>query len=173
MYRPADEGLTSDRSAARRLCGKYNAIHDAGGAEGDAILAGLLGTKPSAIHIEPTFRCDYGYNIHLGEKFYANFDLVILDVCAVRIGSHCMIAPRVSICAATHPLDAQERISGCEYGAPITIGDNAWIGAHAVINPGVTLGNNVVVASGAVVTKSFGDNVVLAGVPAKVIRRLE
>lgn len=132
----------------------------------------MLGTKPDHVFMEPTIRFDYGYNIHVGDFFYSNFDLVILDVCEVRIGHPCMIAPRVSLCTATHPLDAAKRNAGQEYGAPITIGNSAWIGTHAVINPGVPLGDNVVVGSGAVVTKSFGDNVVLGGVPARVIKTI-
>jgi maltose O-acetyltransferase len=172
LYRASDEELVNERLAARRLCRAYNSSPETDTATKEAVLSELLGTKPSSISIEPAFRCDYGYNIHLGENFYANFDLIILDVCEVRIGANCLIGPRVSICTATHPLDEETRTDGLELGVPITIGDNVWIGAHAVINPGVTLGNNVVVASGSVVTQPFGDNVVLAGVPAKVIKKI-
>jgi maltose O-acetyltransferase len=172
LYRPSDEVLTNERLAARHLCHKYNSMMEALPQEKDVLLAELLGTKPTEVYIEPQFRCDYGYNIHLGDNFYSNYDLVILDVCEVRIGINCMIGPRVSICTATHPLGAEPRNSGHEFGASINIGDHVWIGAHAVINPGVTIGNNVVVASGAVVTKSFGDNVVVAGVPANIIKEL-
>jgi maltose O-acetyltransferase len=172
LYRASDEVLTRERLDARRLCREYNASAETDSAKKEAVLSELLGTGPAGISIEPLFRCDYGYNIHLGENFYANFDLIILDVCEVRIGENCLIGPRVSICTATHPLDAETRSSGLELGVPITIGNNVWIGAHAVINPGVTLGNNVVVASGSVVTQPFGDNVVLAGVPAKVIKKI-
>lgn len=97
---------------------------------------------------------------------------MFLDVCEIRIGDNCFVAPQVGIYTATHPLDPQERISGTEFGKPITIGDNCWIGGSATIVPGVTLGNNVVVAAGAVVTKSFGDNVVIGGNPAKIIKEL-
>ena len=121
----------------------------------------------------PNFRCDYGKNIHVGENFFMNYDCVILDVCEVRIGDNCLIAPQVGIYTACHPMDAAERLSGKEYGAPVTIGNNCWIGGRAVINPGVTLGDNVVVASGAVVTKSFPSNVLIGGVPAKIIKVLE
>lgn len=169
-YRPADAVLTADRATARQLCREYNSFPETDAGNRDVLLQKLLGTKPDKITVEPNFRCDYGYNIHLGDNFYANFDLIILDVCEVRIGKNCMIGPRVCICAATHPTDPIERNSGQEYGAPITIGDNVWIGAHAVINPGVELGDNVVVASGAVVTKSYGNNAVLAGVPAKIMK---
>jgi len=96
----------------------------------------------------------------------------VLDCCEVRIGDNCFIAPRVSIFTAAHPLDAATRISGLEFAKPVTIGDNVWIGGHAVINPGVTIGDNVVVAAGAVVTKDVPPNVVVAGVPARIIREL-
>lgn len=164
--------LADDRFAARRLCRSFNALPEEQLDERRAVLRELLGSCHSDTYIESSFKCDYGYNIHLGENFYANFDLTILDVCKVTIGKNCMIAPRVSIYTAGHPLDAETRVSGLEFGKPITIGDNVWIGGNAVINPGVCLGDNVVVASGAVVTRSFPDNVVIAGVPAKVIRNL-
>ena len=172
LYLSSDEDLTNERIVARQLCRKYNSIEEVATQEKEVLLSKILGTKPTKVYVEPLFRCDYGYNIHLGDNFYSNYDLTILDVCEVRIGINCMIGPRVSICTATHPLDADLRNSGYEFGAPINIGDNVWIGAHAVINPGVTIGNNVVVASGAVVTKSFGDNVVIAGVPATIIKEL-
>jgi maltose O-acetyltransferase len=172
LYSPSDETLASERLTARGLCHEYNVIKQPQCPEKDDLLAKLLGTKPAKVYIEPLFRCDYGYNIHLGDNFYSNYDLVILDVCEVRIGKNCMIGPRVSICTATHSIDAQERNSGFEFGAPISIGDNVWIGAHAVINPGVTIGKNVVIASGAVVTRSFGDDVVIGGTPAKILKEL-
>jgi maltose O-acetyltransferase len=173
FYQGWDKVLTKERLRARQLCRKYNTTTEDQRAVRDSILTQLLGSKVGAINIEPSFQCDYGYNIYLGENFYSNFGLIVLDVCEVRIGKNCMIGPRVSICTATHPIDAKTRISGMEFGKPITIGDNVWIGAHAVINPGVRLGDNVVVASGAVVAKSFEDNVVIAGMPAKVLSRLQ
>ncbi|MDF3130243.1 sugar O-acetyltransferase [Kiritimatiellaeota bacterium B1221] len=172
LYDPADEELVKGRRFAREICTAYNSIPDGNLRERGEALKKLLGTKPERIHVEPSFRCDYGYNIHVGEDFYANFDLVVLDVCEVRIGKNCMIGPRVSLCTAAHPLDAKTRNSGVEFGRPITIGDNAWLGAHVVINPGVTLGDNVVVAAGAVVTRSFEGNVVIGGVPAKILKRI-
>lgn len=123
-------------------------------------------------YIEPTFRCDYGYNIFLGNNFFANFDCVMLDVCPIRIGDNCMLAPGVHIYTATHPIDPVARNSGAELGKPVTIGNNVWIGGRAVINPGVTIGDNVVVASGAVVTKDVPDNVVVGGNPARIIKKL-
>lgn len=166
LYDASDSQLSEGRSRAREICQCYNVKPDR------EILIDLLGTCPIEVTIEPHFKCDYGENIHLGEKFYANFDLTILDVCKVTIGDNCLIGPKVGIYTATHPLDLELRRSGAEFGAPITIGNDCWIGGHAVINPGVTLGNNVVVASGAVVTKSFGDGVLIGGVPARVIKQI-
>ena len=112
-------------------------------------------------------------NISVGENFFSNYGLIVLDVNKVTIGKNCMIAPNVGLYSATHPIRAEERYNGVELGLPISIGDNCWIGAGAVINPGVTIGNNVVVASGAVVTKNFPDNVLIGGCPAKIIKELK
>lgn len=172
LYVASDDTLVKERFAARRLCREFNATPEELLDERRAILKRLLGTSHPETYIESSFKCDYGYNIHVGENFYANFDLIILDVCKVTIGKNCMIAPRVSIYTAGHPVGAQERLSGSEFGSPITIGDNVWIGGNAVINPGVNIGNNVVIASGAVVTRDIPDNVVVAGVPAKIIKNL-
>src|SRR5699024_1314431 len=115
------------------------------------------------IGIEPRFQVDYGYNSHVGENFFANFNCVFLDVCPIRFGKNAMLGPGVHIITPEHPLNPTERNSGYEFGRPITIGDNCWIGGNATIIGGVTLGDNVVVAAGATVTKSFGDNVVIGG----------
>ena len=172
-YLSADPALVQERKEAKRLCRAFNTSTENEMAERKQILQKLLGSCPADVYIEPPFRCDYGYNFHVGEGFYANYDLIALDVCPIRVGKNCFIAPRVSLFTATHPIDAETRNSGIEYGKPITIGDNVWIGGHCVINPGVTLGNNVVVAAGSVVAKSFGDNVVIGGVPAKILRHLK
>jgi maltose O-acetyltransferase len=172
LYQAFGEELFLERQKAKRLCRHFNATTEDQMSERDAFLRQLLGSCGANAFVEPSFRCDYGYNIHVGDNFYANYDLIILDVCEVRIGHNCMIAPRVSIFTAAHPVDAPTRISGLEFGKPITIGDNVWIGGHAVINPGVTIGNNVVIAAGAVVTRDVPDNVVVGGVPAKVLRQL-
>lgn len=167
LYFASDDELVASRARAQRLCKLYNESLER------PVLSELLGECPADITVEASFKCDYGDNIYLGRNFYANFDLTILDVCEVRIGSGCLIGPKVGIYTATHPLDRTLRRSGAELGAPITIGDDCWIGGHAVINPGVTLGDNVIVAAGAVVTKSFGSHVVLGGVPAQVIKELD
>ncbi len=171
LYRAGDETLRADRLRARELLHQYN--HSAPGEKSErrGLLAELLGKSGNA-YIEPSFRCDYGYNIFLGNDFYANFDCVMLDVCPIHIGDNCMFAPGVHIYTATHPVDATERNSGLEFGAPVTIGNNVWIGGRAVINPGVTIGNNVVIGSGSVVIRDIPDDVVVAGNPARIIKKL-
>ncbi|WP_419954213.1 maltose acetyltransferase domain-containing protein [Neobacillus niacini] len=173
LYDAANPQLLQERINARRLTRLYNQTIETDEEIRTGLLKELFGSTGKNIYIEPTFRCDYGYNIHVGENFYANFDCVFLDVCEIRIGDNCFIAPGVHIYTATHPLDPNERISGKEYGKPVTIGHNVWIGGRAVINPGVSIGNNVVIASGAVVTKDVPDNVVVGGNPAKIIKPIE
>ncbi|WAH53833.1 maltose O-acetyltransferase [Pseudescherichia vulneris] len=171
LYRAGDETLRADRLRARELLHRYNHSGPAEKSERRGLLAELLGNSGNA-YIEPSFRCDYGYNIFLGNDFYANFDCVMLDVCPIHIGDNCMFAPGVHIYTATHPVDATERNSGLEFGAPVTIGNNVWVGGRAVINPGVTIGNNVVIGSGSVVIRDIPDDVVVAGNPARIIKKL-
>lgn len=171
LYDPSDHELAHGRVRARKLIREINDTMD--GAVRTELLKRLFGGTGEKVFLEPTLRVDYGSNIYLGENFFANFDCVMLDVCEIHIGDNCMFAPGVHIYTATHPLEPTERNSGLELGKPVKIGDNAWIGGRAVINPGVTLGDNVVVASGAVVTKSFGDNVVIGGNPARIIKEVK
>ncbi|KAA5546674.1 sugar O-acetyltransferase [Adhaeribacter rhizoryzae] len=171
MYNPNDPELLADRLSARRILYDYNHSHPDETEKRRQILAKLFRSETTC-YIEPAFQCDYGYNISFGENFYANFNCVILDVCRVSFGKNAFLAPNVQIYTATHPLDAQERISGREFGKPITIGDNVWIGGHSVICPGVNIGNDVVIGAGSVVTKNIPDKVVVAGNPARVIKQL-
>lgn len=173
MYDPSCNELTTMRETARDLTGRYNLTTRSQESEREQILCKLFGKTLAGASIEPHFNCDYGTNIRAGENLYINFGCVILDVAPVTFGSNCLLGPQVGIYTACHPLDPQERNSGKEFAKPITIGDNCWIGGHATINPGVTLGHNVVVASGSVVTKSFGDNVVIGGNPAKILKSIE
>lgn len=172
-YHAGDPELVKDRLNARRLTRLFNQSLETDETQRSELLKEMFGSTGKNLYIEPAFRCDYGFNIHVGENFYANFDCVFLDVCEIRIGDNCFIAPGVHIYTATHPLNAEERISGVEYGIPVTIGHNVWIGGRAVINPGVKIGNNVVIASGAVVTKDVPDNVVVGGSPAKIIKQID
>lgn len=172
FYNPTDPELVKDRNNARKLTRIFNESIETEDNIRTVLLKQLFGSTGNNIFIEPTFRCDYGYNIHVGENFFANFDCVFLDVCEIRIGDNCFIAPGVHIYTATHPVNAQERITGIEYGKPVNIGNNVWVGGRAVINPGVSIGNNVVVASGTVVTKDVPDNVVIGGNPARILKKV-
>ncbi len=173
MYDPADPELLKERERARRLVRLINQTAETEGEKRVELLKELFGSTGKVLYLEPTFRCDYGYNIHVGENFFANFECVILDVCEVRFGDNCMLAPGVHIYTATHPLNPAERNSGREFGKPVTIGSNVWIGGGAIINPGVNIGDNAVIASGAVVTKDVPKNAVVGGNPAKVIKMIE
>lgn len=137
------------------------------------LLREILGTTGKRFHINQPFRCDYGCNIHIGENFFANFNLTILDEAEVRIGNNCFIGPNVSIYTACHPLEPEDRARGIEWSEVVTIGNDVWIGGSVTIVPGVTIGNNVVIGAGSVVTKSFPDNVLIAGNPAKIIKQLK
>lgn len=173
LYSPQDPELRRMHLKAKKLCHKFNSINPANEKKLQKITKKLFGKTGKNVKVTPPIRCDYGANITVGENFFSNFGLIVLDVNKVTIGRNCMIAPNVGLYSATHPVSSKERYKGVELGLPITIGDNCWIGAGAIINPGVTLGNNVVVASGAVVTKSFPDNVLIGGCPAKIIKFIE
>ncbi|MFL2101333.1 sugar O-acetyltransferase [Desemzia sp. FAM 23991] len=167
-----DSELRKMNQRNRRLLHKYNSMTVDESAERVALLKELLGKTGDKVHFEPPFRCDYGDHISVGENFYANFDCIMLDVAPITIGDNVLFGPRVGVYTAGHPIDAEIRTSGLEFGTPITIGDNVWIGGNVVINPGVTIGNNVIVGSGSVVTKSLPDNVVAAGNPCRVLREV-
>ncbi|ADI00426.1 maltose acetyltransferase domain-containing protein [Salisediminibacterium selenitireducens] len=173
MYSPGDPELVKARKAIRQKVRRYNATTEEEDTLRGELLKDMLGTVGKEAFIEPDIRMDYGFNIHVGDHFYANFGCVILDVCPVRIGHNAMLAPGVHIYTATHPLDPVERNAGQEFAKPVTIGDNVWIGGMAVINPGVTIGNDAVIASGAVVTKDVPAQAVVGGNPAKVLKMIE
>ncbi|MDO7907103.1 sugar O-acetyltransferase [Paenibacillus sp. JX-17] len=173
LYIAADPELTRERAYARQMTRLYNQTTEVDEERRVQILKELLGSTGTHLSMEPNIRFDYGYNIHVGEHFYANFDCTILDVCEVRIGDNCLFGPGVHIYTATHPVNPYERIKGPEYGKPVTIGNNVWVGGRAVINPGVTIGNNVVIASGAVITKDVPDHMIVGGNPAKFIKEVD
>ena len=150
-YDPDDPELVIAREQARRLTAAYNDTAPDESERRRDLLAELFGAVGDGVAVEPPFRCDYGDNIAVGDEFFANFDCVILDVAPVEVGDRCQLGPGVHVYTATHPMDAEER-RGKEFGEPVTVGDDVWIGGRAVLNPGVTVGDRAVVASGAVVT---------------------
>ncbi len=170
-YSPRDKVLTQRRRRAKRIVENINATAQDKFGERKAQFESLFCGVGKGFYIESPFHCDYGDNIRLGDNFYANTGCVILDAAAVTFGKNCMIGPQVGIYTATHPLDAELRVQGLEASLPITIGDDVWIGGNATLLAGISLGNRVVVGAGSVVTKSFGDDVVIAGNPAKIIQK--
>lgn len=171
LYFANDPELVADRMFARS---QSQIINQAESAElRSQLLKETFGRTGKKIYMEPVINFDYGYNIFVGENFYANFNCTFLDVSTIEIGDSCMFAPNVQLYTATHPLHPVKRNSGLEYAKPIKIGDNVWLGGGVIVTPGVTLGNNVVVGAGSVVTKSFPDNVVIAGNPARIIKTVE
>ncbi len=171
-YDASNPELTNDRLKARKMTSGLNRIIDIGKKQKERMIEKLFGFCGKNPRIETGFHCDYGFNITVGDNFYANYNLIILDPAPVHIGDNCLIGPNVQLFTATHPTDRATRLSGLEMAYPITIGNDCWIGGNVVINPGVTIGNNVIIGSGSVVTDSFGDNVVIAGNPARIIRHL-
>lgn len=173
LYDASDPQLVAERERARELTREYNrTTEDELGRRRD-LLEELFGTVESDAFVEPPFRCDYGSNVHVGEGFYANFGCVVLDVYRVAFGRNCLLGPGVHVYAATHPLSAEERAEGLEYGKPVAVGDDVWIGGRAVLNPGVTVGDGSVVASGAVVSEDVPAGVVVGGNPAAIVKELE
>lgn len=134
----------------------------------------LIPNRKGGLYLEPPFRCDYGDNIHIGENFYANFNCVILDVNVVEIGDNVLFAPNVQIYTAGHPLDVKGRVEDeVEFGLPIKIGNNVWIGGGAIVCPGVTIGDNAVIGAGSVVTKDIPANTLAVGNPCRVIKNID
>jgi len=172
LYRPADPELVSLRRNARRLCREFNATTEDEPDRRAALLRELFGRLGERFEVEPDFRCDYGFNIRAGENLYMNFGCIILDVAPVRIGTNAFFGPGVHAYTATHPLDPVERASGVELARPITIGDDVWIGGHATVCPGVTIGDEAVVGAGSVVSRDVPARAIVAGNPARVLRMI-
>jgi maltose O-acetyltransferase len=171
-YKDHEDGLFEERQACKMKIFDFNNTRPDKLQEREEILRSILGKVGEKIFIEPPFHCDYGSNIEVGNRFYANYNCVILDVAKVTIGENVLFAPNVSVFTAGHPIHPDARNSGYEYGIAITIGNNVWIGGNTVINPGVTIGDNVVIGAGSVVTKNIPSNVIAAGAPCKVIREI-
>ena len=171
-YKAWLDGLAEERLENKKRIYKYNNLPPEAEKEQDELIKEILGKTGENVHIEAPFHCDYGYNIEVGEDFFANYNLTVLDVGRVRIGKNAQIAPNVSIYTAGHPIHPDSRNSGYEYGIEVTIGDNVWIGGNVCIMPGVTVGDNVVIGAGSVVTKDIPDSVIAVGNPCRVVRAI-
>ena len=170
MYNDLTPELIEARRQAVLLSTEYNASFGRPQPEREAILRRLLGAAGEGCHFEPTFRCEFGYTIRIGDNFYANFDCIMLDGGGITIGDNVLFGPRVGIYTSNHAIDAAERAAGACYAKPVTIGNNVWIGGDVTINQAVTIGDNTVVGSGSVVTRPLPPDVIAVGSPARVLR---
>lgn len=172
LFDPNRAPFVDERLSCKAICRHLNGIPLDQTDERAAVMERLFG-KPCDAWIEPDFYCDYGYNVEMGKGVYFNHHCVILDTAKVTIGDRVLFGPGVTLSAAAHPLARTQRAAGMEWSRPITIGDDVWLGAGVVVNPGVTIGDNVVIGSGSVVTKDIPSNVVVVGVPAKILKPIE
>lgn len=168
-YRPGDAEIQADQAAAKAWMVRYNAALGESAAARRVLLAERFGAVGEGAVIRPPFHCDYGYNIHLGKDVFLNFNCVILDVVKVTIGEGTQIGPAVQIYTADHPRDPAQRAAGLEFGRPISIGRNVWIGGGAIILPGVTIGDDAVIGAGSVVTRDVPAGATAVGNPARVL----
>lgn len=167
-----DMTILQERTSGLEMCYDYNMIRPSKELEQRTQLEKMFGKLGIDSCIVAPFWCDYGYNIEIGNKFYANHGCVILDGAKVRFGNHVFIGPYCGFYTSGHPIDSERRNKGLEYAYPITVGNNVWFGASVHVMPGVTIGNDVVIASGSIVKKDIPDRVVAGGNPCKVIRSI-
>lgn len=172
LYLSADKELVEERVKAKKLCADLNACIYNDYLRRERILVKLLKEKGENTCIEANFFCDYGKNITVGDNFYANHNCVILDCAEVKFGDNVFIGPNCGFYTAGHPLDAETRNSGLEYAKPITVGNDVWIGGNVCVMPGVTIGDNVVIGAGSVVTKDIPSGMVAVGNPCKTVKKV-
>jgi len=172
LYRDVGEGLEDERKRCQELLYDYNHTRPSEETKRKDLLKKLLGDMGEDIWIEPPVHMAYGTNVHIGNHFYANFNLVIVDDIDVYIGEHVMIAPNVTITPTGHPVDSDLRRPGTQFSIPVRIGNNVWIGSNVVILPGITIGDNSVIGAGSVVTHDIAENVVAVGNPCRVLRKI-
>lgn len=165
-----DEVLIKERTSAKEICYDFNNLRPSESDKQQILLHTLLGKVGKSCCILAPFWCDYGYNIEVGDNFFANHNTVILDGAKVKFGDNVFVAPNCGFYTAGHPIDAAQRKKGLEYAHPITIGNDVWIGAGVQVLPGVTIGDNVVIGAGSIVNRDIPSNCVAAGNPCRVIR---
>lgn len=164
--------LSEALQKARDFCFRYNNISPLEHKKKKLMIQQFFGKTGERLSVLSPFYCDYGFNIKVGNYFFSNYGLTILDVAPVTIGDNVMFGPNVSLFTAGHPLHPVSRNSGYEYGLPITIGNNVWLGGNVTVVPNVTIGDNTVIAAGSVVTKDIPANVIAAGNPCRVLREI-
>lgn len=172
MYDPMDPELVAGRGRARDLCRELNATREAEQDRRRDILQGLFGAGGDTVWMQPPFYCDYGANISLGERVFFNFNCIVLDVCAVKIGDFTLFGPGVQILTPLHPMNAERRRRE-EFGKPIEIGSDVWVGGGALILAGARIGSRSIIGAGSVVTRDLPEGVFAAGNPCRVIRTLD
>lgn len=172
-YKGCFDGIYEERHETMKKMYAFNACNELDDyKKRDKLARAIFGKVGKDMYLCGPIYCNHGVNIEIGDNFFANINLTILDVAKVKIGNNVLFGPNVSLYTAGHPIHPESRKSGYEYGMEIIIGDNVWIGGNVVVNPGVHIGNNVVVGSGSVVTRDMPDNVVCAGNPCRVIREI-
>ena len=171
LYIADDPENAAEFTQVKELLARFNRTPPAAWEERDRLLRQVLRNVGENVVVRPPFYCEYG-TISIGDRSFVNYDAVMLDVAAITIGATCQIAPRVQLLTATHPVDPSARRDGWEYGKPITLADNVWLGGGVIVCPGVSIGQDTVVGAGAVVTRDLPAGVVAAGVPARVLREI-
>lgn len=170
----ADDGeLSEGHLRCHALLGRLNSLSVGAGEERHEVLRELLGAFGEGSEIKPPFTCDYGYNVEIGDGAFVNYGAVFLDTAAISIGDGAELGPSVHIYAADHPREARLRREKLEFSRPVAVGENVWVGGGAILCPGVRIGRNSVIGAGSIVTKDIPENVIAAGNPCRVIKRLE
>ncbi|ASZ06652.1 acetyltransferase [Enterococcus thailandicus] len=172
MYNDLADTLIQTRQTTMRALLTYNNLYGTDEPARKKILSDLLGSVGESVFFELGFRCEFGKHIHIGERFYSNFDCILLDGAEIRIGDDVLFGPRVGIFTTNHAIDPEERAAGACYAKPVSIGNKVWLGANVTVNQGVTIGENTIIGSGSVVTKDIPANVIAVGNPCRILRTI-
>lgn len=172
LYYAGDDELYLKRLRCKDMCAEYNSLRPSEEDRRIELISKIVGKAGNDVWIEQSFWCDYGFNIELGDNFYSNHNLVILDCAKVVFGKNCLVGPNCCFYTVGHPLDAEQRKKGLEFAKPIYIGDNVWIGGNVIVMPGVSIGSNSVIGAGSIVTRDIPDNVVALGSPCRILRKI-
>lgn len=172
MYNDLADTLIQTRQTTMRALLTYNNLYGTDEPARKKILSDLLGSVGESAFFELGFRCEFGKHIHIGERFYSNFDCILLDGAEIRIGDDVLFGPRVGIFTTNHAIDPEERAAGACYAKPVSIGNKVWLGANVTVNQGVTIGENTIIGSGSVVTKDIPANVIAVGNPCRILRTI-